>query len=261
MEMEKLESLLIDYIDNKLNSVDRQHIEQELLRNADAYKLYEELKEVMHAMDRSARLEPTIKLKANFEKLLNKEIASTRSAKTIFFQPSFYRVAAAVALLILGGGIGFWISKQNDERIRIVEEGIRKNNELVEATQRMMAMLANDQSASQRIQGVNVAMKSEKADDQIVKTLVKLMNEDPNSNVRLAALDALSKFLEEPLVRKEIIKSLSVQKDPIVQISLIQLLVRMKEKGVVNDLQKIVDDEGTIKAVKDEAYSGILRLS
>jgi hypothetical protein len=35
----------------------------------------------------------------------------------------------------------------------------------------------------------------------------------------------------------------------------------MKEKGVVNDLQKIVDDEGTIQAVKDEAYSGILRLS
>ena len=261
MEREKLESLLIDYIDNKLNPVDRQNIEQEFLCNVDAYKLYEELKEVMHAMDQSARLEPTIKLKANFENLLKEEIASTRSVKTIFFRPVFYRVAAAVALLILGGGIGFWLSKQNDERIRIVEEGIRRNNELMEATQRMMAMLANDQSASQRIQGVNVAMKSEKADDQIVKTLVKLMNEDPNSNVRLAALDALSKFLGEPRVRKEIIKSLSVQKDPIVQISLIQLLVRMKEKGVVNDLQKIVDDEGTIKAVKDEAYSGILRLS
>ncbi len=46
-----------------------------------------------------------------------------------------------------------------------------------------------------------------------------------------------------------------------VQIALIQLFVQMKEKGVVDDLQRIVDDSRTTKAVKDEAYSGILKLS
>jgi hypothetical protein len=35
----------------------------------------------------------------------------------------------------------------------------------------------------------------------------------------------------------------------------------MKEKNVVDDLNKIVDDEQTIKPVKDEAYSAILKLS
>jgi hypothetical protein len=29
----------------------------------------------------------------------------------------------------------------------------------------------------------------------------------------------------------------------------------------VNDLQRIVDDQETMKAVKDEAYSGIMKLS
>jgi hypothetical protein len=62
-------------------------------------------------------------------------------------------------------------------------------------------------------------------------------------------------------VRKILIGSLSVQDDPVVQIALIQLLVKMKEKTVVDDLQKIVDDSETMQAVKDEAYSGILRLS
>ena len=261
MEKEKLEGLLIDYIDNKLNSVDRHMVEQEIVRNADAYKLYEELKEVMHVMDKSARLEPSAKLKANFEDLLKAEIAESRSSKTIFFQPVFYRVAAAVALLILGGAIGFYISKQHDQRIVKLEKEMEENRKQMESTRQMMAMLGNDESASQRIQGVKVALTMERADDEIVKALVKAMNEDPSSNVRLAALDALSNFLAEPQVRKELIRSLSMQKDPIVQINLIQLLVRMKEKGVVNDLQKIVDDEGTIKAVKDEAYSGILRLS
>jgi hypothetical protein len=257
MEKEKLESLLIDYIDNKLNSVDRHVVEQELVRNPDAYKLYEELKEVMHVMDRAARLEPSQNLKTNFDDLLKQEMTSQRSAKTVIFQPAFYRVAAAVALLMLGGTIGFYINERNDE-LRIIKEQLAKQKEITDS---MIAMLTDDQSASQRMQGAKVALRMETADKEIVIALVKAMHEDPSTNVRLAALEALSKFSAEPQVRRELVRSLAIQKDPLVQITLIQLLVQMKEKGVVNDLQKIVDDEGTIQAVKDEAYSGILRLS
>jgi hypothetical protein len=46
-----------------------------------------------------------------------------------------------------------------------------------------------------------------------------------------------------------------------VQIALIQLLVKMKETGVINQLEKMTKDASTMKAVKDEAYSGILKLS
>jgi hypothetical protein len=257
MEKEKLESLIIDYIDNKLNTLDRQRVEQELVSNGDAYKMYEELKEVIHVMDRAARLEPSMKLKTGFDDMLQKEVNAARPTKTIFFQPNFYRAAAAVALLVVGVGIGFWISKQNanDDRIVKIEEEMARTRSL------MMAMLQNDESASQRIQGVNVAFTMEKADQQIVTALVNAMNEDPNSNVRLAALDALSRFSDEPAVRKELIASLAHQKDPVVQIALIQLMVTMKEKGVVKDLQRIVDDAETMNAVKDEAYNGILKLS
>ncbi|MFZ6011367.1 MAG: HEAT repeat domain-containing protein [Bacteroidota bacterium] len=258
MEKEKLESLLIDYIDNRLNSVDRRTVEAELVNNADAYKLYEELKEVMYLMDRSARLEPSGKLKSSFESMLKQESASGRSGKVIFLQPALlYKIAAAVWLLILGGGAGFWISQQR----RQAEEIAEMKREMEKTKLMMMAMIENEQSASQRIQGVNVALSIEKADDEVVTALVKAMNEDMNTNVRLAALEALSKFHQEPRVRKELIKSLAMQKDPVVQIALIQLMVKMKEKGVVQDLQRIVDDNKAIKAVKDEAYSGILKLS
>jgi hypothetical protein len=261
METGKLESMLIDYIDNRLNTVDRQRIEQELVQNPQAYKLYEELKEVMDVMDRSSRLEPSANLKSKFEDVLKAEMASTTTAKTIFFQPVFYRAAAAIALLIVGGWIGFSISKQNQANLAADKERLDKIEQELAITRDMMAKLGNDQSASQRIQGVNVALTMVAPDDQIVKALVKTMNEDKNSNVRLAALEALSKFIDDKQVRSALIESLGKQKDPIVQIQLIQLLVKIKEKGVVDDLQKIVDDEGTIQAVKDEAYSGILRLS
>ena len=197
-------------------------------------------------------------LKKQFDEFLATEIkASKKETKIIFFQPAFYRVAAAVALLVVGGGIGFWISKQNDQHQRLVEI----ENELKATKVMMMGLIDNQQSASQRLQGINVALTIQNADEEVVNALAKRMNEDPNTNVRLAALDALSKFHTEPQVRKVLLDALSTQKDPMVQIALIQLMVKMKEKSVVNDLKKIVEDSETMKAVKDEAYSGILILS
>src|SRR5690349_7708119 len=150
MEREKLESMLIDYIDNKLNSVDRHMMEQELVKNAEAYKLYEELREVMHVMDRSARLEPSGGMKAKFEQALNEEMASSRKAKTIFFQPVFYRVAAAVALLLMGALIGYYLNERNDARLAKIEKRMEEQRKQMEFTNNLLAMMTNDQSASQR---------------------------------------------------------------------------------------------------------------
>ena len=258
MDNEKFETQLIDYIDGKLTEAERLQVEQELMRNDKTFKLYEQLKEVIHAMDKAEKLEPSTQLKQRFDKMLASEIATSKPvAKHIFFQPAFYRVAAAVALLVVGGGIGFWISREHGQR----QEIARIEKELIATKVMMMALIDNQQSASQRIQGVNVALTIENADDEVVKALVNRMNEDPNTNVRLAALDALSKFHSDPLVRKFLIDGLSSQKDPVVQIALIQLMVRMKEQGIVEDLRRIVADEETMKAVKDEAYSGLLELS
>jgi hypothetical protein len=256
MEKEQLESLLIDYIDGKLNEADRRKAEQELVSNPEAYSLYEQLKEVISAMDRSASLEPSRSLKINFDKLLEQEMESV-NVKTIFFQPVFYRVAAAVAFLVVAGFGGYYVVQNQQQTQRIAE----MEREVQVTKQMMIAMMNNDQSASQRMTGVAVAYKFEKADDEIVQVLVKTMHEDPNTNVRMAALEALSKFHSEPKVRQVLMNSLSVQKDPVVQIALIQLLVTMKEKGVMKDLERMTKDKTMMKAVKDEAYSGMLKLS
>lgn len=257
MDREELETRIIDYIDGRLSEEERTKLEQELAKNSEAFQLYEQLKVVMTAIDKSAPLEPSARLKASFDQTLRDEMKSKPAGKVVFFQPVFFRAAAAVALVISGIAIGFWITKNNQQK----EEMMALRQE-VETTKRLMqSMLENPNSASQRLQGVNVALQFGKADDEVVTALVKAMNEDANSNVRLAALDALAKFQEEPAVRTALIQSLTTQKDPIVQIALIQLLVRMKEKGVVKDLERMVEDEQNIKAVKDEAYNGILKLS
>ncbi len=259
MENEKLESLLIDYIDGKLSESDRSLVEQELARNEDAYVMYEQLREVIQLMKKSNSLEPRISLKRNFDKVLRAEQESVQKpkGKVVSFQSYAYRIAAGVVLVMLGISIGYQVNKN----YRQEQELARLKSEMAATKQMMMAMLDNQQSASQRMVGATVAYKMVKMDDEIVTALAKSMNEDANTNVRLAAMEALSKFYQEPGVQKVLIQSLSVQKDPVVQIALIQLLVQMKEKSVVKELEKIVDDPVTHEAVKDEAYSGILKLS
>ncbi len=263
MEKEKLESMIIDYIDNRLGTADRQLVEQELVNNENARKLYDELKVVISAMEESTMIQPSARLKQDFEKNLKQEIARS-TGRTVFFNPTFFKVAAAVALMIISAGLGFWISENNERRenlARIEKEMETARQELAETKTMMMAMLDNDQSASQRMKGVNVAMELPKPDDEIVKALFNALQTDRSTNVRLAALEALARFRQDPAVRKGLVESLSIVSDPMVQIKLIQLMVQMKEKDGVQDLQDIVDDAGTIKAVKDEAYSGILKLS
>jgi hypothetical protein len=257
MEREILESRIIDYIDGKGTDQERALIESELAHNKKSYELYKQLLEVIQVMDKIKPLEPSGKMKIAFEQALQNEIAAQKKTKTLFFTPVFYRVAAAVLLVLAGVAIGNWFNatQQQEKELASLKQQVEENRRV------MLAMMENQQSASQRMQGLSVAYDMDKPDDEIVKVLVKTMNEDPNSNVRLAAMEALGKFSTEDAVRNALIQSLSQQNDPVVQIALIQLLVKMKEKGVVKQLEEITKDASTMKAVKDEAYSGILKLS
>ncbi|MGC3946222.1 MAG: HEAT repeat domain-containing protein [Chryseolinea sp.] len=261
MEREKLETLLIDYIDGKLSPEERRMVEQEhLQRNEDTYKLYEQLKEVMQAMNRSSQLEPSMNLRSNFDRVLQNELAVNTRGKAVWFTPAFYRAAAAVALLAVAGAVGFLINEQRQHAARLAEA----QAEILRTKKEMMDLLGNQNSASQRLRGATVAyndITEAHADADIVKVLIRTMNEDENSNVRLAAIEALAKFNEQPHVRQALISALPSQKDPVVQIALIRLLVDMKAKGLQKELEQITTDDSVLPAVKDEAHAGLLKLS
>jgi uncharacterized membrane-anchored protein YhcB (DUF1043 family) len=256
MEKEKLESLLIDYIDGLVTSEQRATVENILAQNEDARQMLNQLRTVMNDLESTQELNPSEQMKINFLKNL-KAIEKESERKQVFFSPVIWRVAASIALVVAGVVMGYFIHRNNQRD----QEMLALKKQMDDMKALMMAGLNNQQSPSQRMMGVSVAYQMSKPDDDIVNALLKTMNEDANTNVRLAALEALGKFSNEPGVRKELIEALHTQKDPMVQITLIQLMVSMKEKGVVKELEKIATDEKTMKAVKDEAYKGILKLS
>ncbi len=124
----------------------------------------------------------------------------------------------------------------------------------------VFAALNNMDSPASRITAVTGAFKLRNTGNDVVDALVETLNNDPSANVRLAALDGLAQFYRDSYVRKLLINSLKKQQDPVLQIALIELLTRMRESGILTELDKLINDDNTMKAVKDCAYSSIFRL-
>lgn len=258
MEKEKLEAMLVELIDGTLPAQERERLETEIRLNPDTARLFEQTKQILTAMDNSAQYEPSSLLRANFLNNLQVETAKQKGERVVSFSIStVYRIAAGVVLVIASGLVIFWMARNNEQEQRLA----RMEEELKRIKAEMIALLQNPNSAGQRLQGVSVSLQISKVDDEIVEALVSTLETDPNTNVRLAALEALARFHEQPHVRSELIMALGVQKDPAVQIALIRLLVEIKAKDSLKELERITTDELLLPAVKDEAHAGILKLS
>lgn len=264
MDDKKMKELMIDYIDGKLTGELKLFVEKHINKDEQNKKSFEELKETIDLLQYDKELTPDSDLKLNFLDALEDEIAQldkdieNKEAKVIGISISnYWQISAAVALVAVGVLGGYWVTtnNQNDEQLMALQREM-------EATKKVVMMALNDQnSASQRMLGVNASYELESADDEIVNALIETMNTDDNVNVRLAAINALANFKEEPSVRNALVNSLKKQEDPIVQIALINLMVEMKEKGAIDDLKEIIQDSANIESVKDEAHMAVFKLS
>jgi HEAT repeat protein len=117
------------------------------------------------------------------------------------------------------------------------------------------------QSANSRLEGISWISRVEKPDGDLVSALLTALNRDPNTNVRLAALDALEKFAGEPAVRKALVDALSRQDSPLVQIALIDALVHIRDNAAAGELRKLSSDTDANAAVRQRAQWGLQRLN
>jgi hypothetical protein len=259
MEQENITERLIDYIDGKLSAEDRAEIRDWLENDPNLLAEYEQLRKLLRQMDQPLPEVPSGKMTQRFESWLESQDSKpkTRTLSRTLSGTYLYRIAASVLVLILAGGAWWMVQSSLDQK----KELARLQLELKQTRQLMLDQLNDDQSASQRMLGVYATNTLSTADDEIIDALANTMESDASSNVRLAALEALSRFYQDPKVKQLLIKSLNRQKDPVVQIALIQLLVQMKEKSILSDLERLSRQNHPVKAVKDEAYKGIFKLT
>lgn len=257
MEENKMTELINDYIDGYLSGELKAYVEKHIEEDKEWKSTYEQYLELNKLINKDQELEAPDGLRSDFDQFLKQEIENQTKVvpmSSVSNHKRWYQIAAAVAILAVGYILGTSINRGNTDEIE------KLRNEMA-ATKALVLNSLGDQSASSRLGAVNASYAMEAMDDDIIQALVKTLNTDENTNVRLAALEALSRYADKENVRKALIESLSTQDKPAVQIVLINLLVQLKEKRAIEPLKKLTEDEENIEAVKDEANYGIFKLS
>ena len=113
--------------------------------------------------------------------------------------------------------------------------------------------LLQQQSASDRLRGVNFAYHVEQSDPQVLSALLTTVNHDPSVNVRLAAVDALRNFNDSPVGRKGVVQALAKQDSPLVQIAILDQIVELHEKSAVPDIQFLLSGQSLNPDVRQRA--------
>mgnify|MGYP000005425908 CR=1 FL=1 len=175
----------------------------------------------------------SIDVDLSFEKRLKKELHPPKKGKVIYLQ--FIAIAASVILLFTIGSL--------------VNDSININKD----KSQILANLSND-SAGTRLEGVyHFDDKFEKEDAQIMETLIAILHNDKNANVKIATIDALLKFPNSELVRQNLIIALEKESAPLVQIKLIKSLGSLRENRAQKPLEELMNNQETLPIVLSNA--------
>ncbi len=264
MKCEEVEALMIDYLDNKLDPEQVGKIEKHL---ENCEKCLDELKDtqsILQLISGQEMVKPDDSLRINFYHMLHGEIRRNEEKKAEpvipasvhWYDRNVFRIAAAIALLITGTFLGMLIYSGISNSGQAKELSQLKS-EVTELRKTAMFTMLKDGSSSSRLQAVDYANGIDAPDQDIINALVKTLNNDKNVNVRMAAAYALAKFTGVQSVRDSLVKSLSIQNDPILQVSLINILVELREKSALKPIEQIISSDKTMEEVKKVAENGV----
>lgn len=167
------------------------------------------------------------------------------------------RPAAALLILAVGVAVGVRINGSAAPR---GEDMARMGHEIASLRQQVSLALINQTSPGERLRGVALVSQVQHPDASLVHGLLDLVDNDPNVNVRLSAVEALFLFAPHAEIRERLTRSLGKQTSPVVQIAVIDLLVASREKQAAEALRQLIKDQRVRPEVREHAESGIKQL-
>jgi anti-sigma factor RsiW len=195
-------------------------------------------------------------------------VSTIASQQTAAIKPSFNfvewlrspfgAVAWSAALLLIGLFVGTQLS--NRAKLAPSDEIASLHAEVTSMRQLVALSMLQQQSASERLQGVSWSTREDHLDPQVQSALLRTLRSDGSVDVRLAALDALSRHAAQPLVRKNVLDALQEQQSPLVQVAMIDQLTEWRDPDVAQRLRKLEQTPNLNPAVKQRAEWALAKL-
>jgi len=264
MKCEEVEQKMIDYLDNNLDSGMRQEIEKHLETCERCLDELNESQQILNLISKDELVKPDESLRINFYHMLHSEIKKGEEKNKIqdhkliipWYNNIGSRVAAGIALFVCGTFIGLLLHSGLNSSYAS-NEMKQLHSEISDLKKATMFTMLKEESSSDRIQAVRYVEDLDKPDQNVIDVLIKTLNNDKNINVRMAAAYALSKFADQRMVCDSLVKSLSLQSDPILQVTLINILAERKEKSAMKPIQEIIANRSTMKEVRAVAQNSL----
>ena len=168
-----------------------------------------------------------------------------------------WQMAIAGLCLAVGLGSGLYLQRGSSER----DEVAHLREEIVSTKEMVAVSLLQQQSATDRLRGVDYSARMSSMEPEVITALIQAVNRDSSVNVRLAAIDALSKVANESHVRASMQEALPQQDSPMVQAALIDYLVSAHDRNAVSVIQTLAARPDLNPTVRERATYAVSRLA
>ena len=268
MKCEQIAELLPDYLQGGLNADQHRNVEAHLEQCSEC----SEEVALWRKLSLLPAEQPSPMSRVRFEAMLqayqagranqpasNSEWRNRASARNVFhwLRSPVGAAAWSVALLVIGLFAGLRLAgpKTPSPDLAAMQAELASTKQLV-----VLSML-QQQSASARLEGVSFTAGDQQLNPQVLSALLHTLRYDPSVDVRLAALNALSRHSAQPQVRSNVVNALEEQQSPLVQVALIDQLVEWHDREAKPHLEQLRQSSNLNPTVRQRADWAISKLN
>ena len=270
MNCEQYEELFTGWMNKELSPAEHEKLEQHLEGCAGCREELATMKQMWEMMSEVETPEPSAHMRVKFQAMLDTYKDSVQEQRGIFDgikeqlsrlwsgQPRWpLAYNLAIVLISFGCGYLFFHSGKGDGQDQQMKALTAQVHEL---KQTMMLALLENPSASERIKGVSYTTEIRHADKEVIDALLATLNNDPNVNVRLSTLDALTHLAGHAEVREGLIKSIIQQDSPLMQSAIADVMLKLQEKRSVRSFRELLKQKNIDPGVKEKINQTITQL-
>jgi len=182
----------------------------------------------------------------DFEKRLKNEVHNSNRVRRL----KIIRYSSIAASFLLLVTLGFLYTKNQKEQLVIRDNLVLALDESETNSERLVV-----------IYEIEDTYENKKEDEKILNAFFKILREDSDVNSKIAVIDALLKFPNNQMVRANLINALGNEKEPLVQLKLIESVAILRENRAKSNLQEIIENEESLPLVKGNASALLAMLN
>ncbi len=251
---------LLAYLEGELSVDERQRIDDHLSQCDSCRSLLDEISKTCQSLDELPK--PSETMTKRFSAALSayksgqtegiRLLQDERRKKSWVWSVTRNGYAQA-AIIVFAFLIGILVNEStsiketNGNRFDVIE------TELASLKEFTALSLLTQTSAVERLRGLEWLSELNIESEQVLEALYDKLNNDPNINVRFAALETLDTYAEKEEVRRKLVQLLETPNLPMIRAELIKLLVRHAEKDSLPILIQISQDANEDETIRELA--------